>query len=81
MVITTRLPWRLKSSPNPPRPASEGAVVNNNASTPTCGICGRGISEGEASVKVRRGATTQEPIPPLLPAHSSCFRRELLPKW
>jgi hypothetical protein len=46
-----------------------------------CGICGQTIAEGEATVTVRHGPTTLDPIPPLLPAHSSCFRRELLPKW
>jgi hypothetical protein len=68
--------WDGKSSPvpGPPAPAQTINVV--------CGICEKVIPEGEPTVKIRHGgATAQDPIPPLLPAHSSCFRRELLPKW
>lgn len=62
------------SSPVPSTPAP-AQTINK-----VCGICGKKITEGEPTVQVRR-ATTQDPTPPLLPAHSVCFRRELLPPW
>jgi hypothetical protein len=61
-MVMIRLPWLGLKSPNPPGPASEGAVVDNASMlTTTCGICGSPISEGEATVTVRHGPTTLDP--------------------
>jgi hypothetical protein len=67
--------WDRKSSPisGPPAPAQTINVV--------CGICEKVIAEGEPTVKIRHGGTSKDPIQPLLAAHSSCFRAELLPRW
>ncbi len=62
------------SSPIPDPPA-------RTISEEVCGICGQTITEGEATVQIRHGATSQDPTPPLLPAHAVCFRNELLPRW
>jgi hypothetical protein len=61
------------ADPRPPAPAQTINVV--------CGICEKVITEGEPTVKIRHGGTSKDPIQPLLAAHSSCFRAELLPRW
>lgn len=57
------------------------AAEPDRSATTTCGICGKVIAEGEATVRIRHMATSSDPCPPLLPAHSVCFRQELLPRW
>jgi hypothetical protein len=59
----------------PPQPISEVSPVMN------CALCAKMIAHEEATVQIRHGATSQDPTPPLLPAHARCFRNELLPKW
>lgn len=63
------------SSPVPSTPAPAQTISES-----ACGICGKKITEGEATVQVRR-ATVADPTLPFAPAHSRCFRAELLPRW
>lgn len=67
--------------PDAPVPAQTRCLDSKQLPATVCGICSKVIAEGEATVKIRHGATSKDPTPPLLPAHSVCFRQELLPRW
>lgn len=64
------------SSPAPDAPAPAQTISRESA----CGFCGKKITEGEPTVQVRQ-ATVADPTLPFVPAHSRCFRAELLPRW
>jgi hypothetical protein len=67
------------SSPVPDAPAPAAQTTVQTISR-ACGFCGKKITEGEPTVQVRR-ATVADPALPFVPAHSRCFRAELLPRW